>query len=197
MISAIGYGIWKMNKEIEKITKVEPQTVLPKKTKEIDISNWNTYKNERYRFEIKYPGEISKISETSDRKSIKFYYKESPFNKFPAFIDSIEIEKKPREIPFDLLLHYWEKESLNDEICPGCFKVLWQELATLSGKPAIIALVSSHPTPTHIVAMIQLNEEEILSISIFLEKTSSYDLKMPPTEEKEAFYQIISTLKFF
>jgi hypothetical protein len=57
MISALGYGIWKMNKDIEKISNKPPEITIPKKaeTKEIDTSDWKTYKDEKYQFEFKYP----------------------------------------------------------------------------------------------------------------------------------------------
>jgi hypothetical protein len=57
MISAVGYGIWKINKESEKITKGTPESIISKKgeTEEIDTSDWKIYQNEKYGFEFKYP----------------------------------------------------------------------------------------------------------------------------------------------
>jgi len=58
MISAVGYGIWKMNQD-KKISSKTPELVTPQKvqTQEIDTSDWKTYRNEEYGFEMKYPKE--------------------------------------------------------------------------------------------------------------------------------------------
>ena len=79
MISALGYGIWKMNKDIEKISSKPPEITIPKKaeTKEIDTSDWKTYANEKYGFEVKYPKEW-KVKENAPG-SIEFSLEKSFF----------------------------------------------------------------------------------------------------------------------
>ncbi len=67
MISATGYAAWKINKEIKEIHLQFDQ--LPRETSQsqnnesglieskLDVSSWKTYRNEEFRFEVKYPKE--------------------------------------------------------------------------------------------------------------------------------------------
>ena len=55
-----GIVFWQYGKDVEKEVKISPLAapvgaVLPARLEEDDISKWEIYRNEEYRFEIKYP----------------------------------------------------------------------------------------------------------------------------------------------
>ena len=54
MISALGYAVWKINKNIEKITSKPPEAG-------ISTSKWEIYENEAYSFRMRYPKEKIRI----------------------------------------------------------------------------------------------------------------------------------------
>ncbi len=79
-------------------TKNSPQIIIhPTPNSDIDISDWKTYRNEKYGYEIKYPNDwdINSADLSSiqylDSKYKDFY--ESPFTN-PLSIDTIEENNK-------------------------------------------------------------------------------------------------------
>ena len=100
LISVIGYEIWKINKDIEKISSKTPEVVTPQKvqTQEIDTSDWKTYRNGKYGFELKYPKEWK--LEGNEEKSITIYLEDRDY--MPLLL-SIEVIDNPNCLPLEEL----------------------------------------------------------------------------------------------
>lgn len=108
--TAIGYGTWKTNKNIEKISSKsrEPSILRETKIKEIDTSDWKTYKKEKYGFEFKFPTQWKIIQEANENLIIP---ETSDPNAWPT---EIKIEENLNCFPIEKNFPSYYFDPLND-----------------------------------------------------------------------------------
>lgn len=130
-------------------------------------ANWKTYENKEYGFSFKYPTNFQpssqiQIIDNSDQLTVKQYS--------------------------DNLV----RESKNDELCPGCYRVINEEKYSIGVNTALLQEVVSHPIGRTIKFLVS-NKNKI----IILRGNSIGDSDTPTSDStKEEFLKILSTFKF-
>jgi len=130
-------------------------------------ADWKTYENKEYGFSFKYPTNFQpssqiQIIDNSDQLTVKQYS--------------------------DNLV----RESKNDELCPGCYRVISEEKYSIGVNTALLQEVVSHPIGRTIKFLVS-NKNKI----IILRGNSIGDSDTPTSDStKEEFLKILSTFKF-
>ena len=97
LVAFIGIGYWAYK---NRRTKINPQQKpIPTSTLSTDMSDWKTYKNEEFGFEIKYPKEFI-LSENTD--VVRIYSKpyQCETENTPAYLPRIKIDASEIKIEF-------------------------------------------------------------------------------------------------
>ncbi len=157
-------------------TKNSPQIIIhPSPNSDIDISDWKTYRNEKYGYEIKYPNDwdINSADLSSiqylDSKYKDFY--ESPFTN-PLSIDTIEENNKNIE--------GWISGKAEDRV-----GFPYQKLEEITVAETKTFLLSDPITIG--------NDIETVFI---LKNNNAYKISAPIGESDKQFKKILSTFEF-
>lgn len=157
-------------------TKNSPQIIIhPSPNSDIDISDWKTYRNEKYGYEIKYPNDwdINSADLSSiqylDSKYKDFY--ESPFTN-PLSIDTIEENNKNIE--------GWISGKAEDRV-----GFPYQKLEEITVAETKTFLLSDPIT-------IGNNVETVF----VLKNNNAYKISAPIGESDKQFKKILSTFEF-
>jgi hypothetical protein len=212
MISAVGFGIWKINKEIEKITKGTSESVIPKKVKtgEIDTSDWKTYRNEQFGFEVKYPPNYEILGDILTQ---------SQFHKSDPEMDRLN-QGLPKGLPIYLCL-FISMESFEhikyeggdpeptikllenakvgeEKISKGVFDALNKDtiIEVFPGVKGFLSLYMSAHTGKYVVDARFFNKKKDM-IELHVELKSTILEEAEKEEGYIIFKHILSTLKFF
>ncbi|MFH1523091.1 MAG: hypothetical protein ABIE43_04725 [Patescibacteria group bacterium] len=143
---------------------------------EIDISNWSTYRNEVYKFEIKYPLFLRSYK-NSTKKSFGFDYKKNTnwnfflSNTFPTFTD-LSLEEK---------INRFKNDTFKNEIKIDSGYVLYGIEYTKGG---------------YIPGALILGEKEILSAEFYLYDQSPEFTQYDP-KYYEVFIKMLETSRFY
>lgn len=94
-----------------KIEEEAKQEGNEQQKQKIDTSNWKTYRNEEFGFEMKYPEDWIIDTKRSNKNKIVF----SPIKGIPGSIEAINFEKNTGKLTLEQIIKK-KKESFNDVI---------------------------------------------------------------------------------
>lgn len=164
-------------------------TITPLVLEDIDTTNWQTYRNDQYGFELKYPRNWSTIDETSNSFDV-ISFQDSEKNKTGVYIQVFDNKNS------STLDKYWSNRVKNAEITiynPFIEKSLNLKNFTIDGSPAIRFY---DPGAVWQDEVNILRGKYLYMIALSLKGEDPEDSKIKDSESIKIFDQILSTFKF-